>query len=92
MAGTVRLFDGTVVLFTIRVVGGTFLLEQFWGRAVQAPCDLIESGAFLFCLKEYSRNQDRRAVNRVVFHRLQCLIRAVQRKRCHLRPHIDLCC
>jgi hypothetical protein len=39
--------DGTEVLFTTRFRASKVGGEQFWGRAVRASCDSIESGALL---------------------------------------------
>src|SRR5579863_741837 len=38
-----------LVPFTIPQDKTNFVIEQFWGRAVQASCDSKESGALLIC-------------------------------------------
>jgi hypothetical protein len=48
--GTVRLGDGTLVPFTSWASQFSLVAEQFWGRAVQAPCDLSESGRLFLSL------------------------------------------
>ena len=75
--------------------GITFLIEQFWGRAVQASRDSNRvRGAFKFLAEDVpfrwtSWQNYRRPVDRIILYRKQSLVSLIKRELGDLGPQAN---